>query len=84
MELDDGGPDNRVCTVCNILYDVEQHYRLVIVGHSLGAGAAAILAIILKPKYPKLQCFAYAPPGCVVKYVALCCSYQNYIFTMHV
>lgn len=37
--------------------------KLVITGHSLGAGAAALLAILLKPKYPDLMCFAYASPG---------------------
>ncbi|XP_053393103.1 diacylglycerol lipase-beta-like isoform X2 [Mercenaria mercenaria] len=36
---------------------------LVITGHSLGAGAAALLAILLKPTYPKLKCFAFSPPG---------------------
>lgn len=36
---------------------------LVITGHSLGAGAAALLAILLKPTFPKLKCFAFSPPG---------------------
>ncbi|XP_076247442.1 inactivation no afterpotential E isoform X4 [Calliopsis andreniformis] len=38
-------------------------FGLVLVGHSLGAGTAAILAILLKQDYPDLVCFAYAPPG---------------------
>lgn len=38
-------------------------YGLVIVGHSLGAGTAAILAILLHENYPSLHCYAYAPPG---------------------
>ncbi|GFS13864.1 Sn1-specific diacylglycerol lipase alpha [Elysia marginata] len=38
-------------------------YELVFVGHSLGAGTAAILAILLKPDYPNLHCYAYSPPG---------------------
>ncbi|KAL3227234.1 hypothetical protein MRX96_024201 [Rhipicephalus microplus] len=38
-------------------------YDLVLVGHSLGAGAAAILAILLKQDFPNLLCYAYAPPG---------------------
>ncbi|XP_060599676.1 diacylglycerol lipase-beta-like isoform X2 [Ruditapes philippinarum] len=37
--------------------------RLVITGHSLGAGTAALLAILLKPKYPDLICFTFSPPG---------------------
>ncbi|XP_037087617.1 diacylglycerol lipase-alpha-like, partial [Pollicipes pollicipes] len=38
-------------------------YRLVLVGHSLGAGTAAILAILLRDTHPELRCFAYSPPG---------------------
>ena len=38
-------------------------YELMIVGHSLGAGAATLLSIILKQEYPELKCFAYSPPG---------------------
>ncbi|KAL2088957.1 hypothetical protein ACEWY4_015856 [Coilia grayii] len=39
------------------------HYGLVIVGHSLGAGTAAILSFLLRPQYPSLHCYAYSPPG---------------------
>ncbi|KAI7814408.1 diacylglycerol lipase-alpha isoform X1 [Triplophysa rosa] len=39
------------------------HYGLVIVGHSLGAGTAAILSFLLRPQYPSLQCYSYSPPG---------------------
>lgn len=38
-------------------------FGLVIVGHSLGAGTAAILSILLKPAYPSLLCYSYSPPG---------------------
>ena len=38
-------------------------YGLILVGHSLGAGTAAILAILLYEDYPYLHCYAYAPPG---------------------
>lgn len=44
-------------------FERTEGYNLVIVGHSLGAGVAAILAILLKPHYPNLKCFAYSPPG---------------------
>ncbi|XP_070186231.1 diacylglycerol lipase-beta-like isoform X2 [Littorina saxatilis] len=42
---------------------LQEESRLVIVGHSLGAGAAAILSVLLKPQYNNLACFAYSPPG---------------------
>lgn len=32
-------------------------------GHSLGAGAAVVLAALLRPQYPALKCFAFSPPG---------------------
>ncbi|XP_071492907.1 diacylglycerol lipase-alpha-like [Diadema antillarum] len=38
-------------------------YELVLVGHSLGAGTAAILGIMLRPRYPTLKVYAYSPPG---------------------
>lgn len=41
-------------------------YRLRIIGHSLGAGVASILSVLLRPKYPLLRCLAFSPPGCVM------------------
>ncbi|CAG7837277.1 unnamed protein product [Allacma fusca] len=38
-------------------------YTLVIAGHSLGAGTATILSILLKSQYPNLRCYAYSAPG---------------------
>ena len=43
------------------------NYTLVITGHSLGAGVASVLALMLKPKYKDLMCYAYSPPGCVFR-----------------
>jgi len=39
--------------------------QIVVTGHSLGAGTAAILTFLLRAKYPKLRviCYAYSPPG---------------------
>ena len=48
------------------LHNIERktdQFGLVIVGHSLGAGTAAILSILLKPHYPTLLCYSYSPPG---------------------
>ncbi|CAI8058323.1 Diacylglycerol lipase-alpha [Geodia barretti] len=60
-------PDKPILT--NTLGDYEKdHYRLVIVGHSLGAGVASILAILLKDYFPDLICYAYSPPGCVFSF----------------
>ena len=46
-----------------------ESYGLTIVGHSLGAGVASILAFLLRPKYPALTCFAYSAVGSTFKYV---------------
>jgi sn1-specific diacylglycerol lipase len=45
-------------------------YSLVLTGHSLGAGCAAILSKMLRGKFPDLQCLCFAPPGCVVSLAA--------------
>lgn len=41
-------------------------YTLRITGHSLGAGIASILAIMLKRKHPTLRCHCFCPPGCTL------------------
>ena len=38
-------------------------YKFVVLGHSLGAGTAALLAVLLKKQYSELLCLAYAVPG---------------------
>ena len=39
-------------------------YTLRLVGHSLGASAAALLSFMLRSQYPQLQCISYGPVGC--------------------
>ena len=43
-------------------------FQLILVGHSLGAGTAAILALLLRNQYPKIHCYAYSPPGGLLRY----------------
>ena len=40
-------------------------YSLTLVGHSLGAGVAAILTALLLHEHPTARCVAYATPACV-------------------
>ena len=46
-------------------------YRLVVTGHSLGAGVASVLSVILKKDYPNLVCYAFSPPGCIFRCVGV-------------
>jgi hypothetical protein len=38
----------------------------VITGHSLGAGAAAILTLLMRNQYPDLVCYGFGMPGSVL------------------
>lgn len=55
--------------------------KIVVTGHSLGAGTAALLAILLRPKYPDLTCFTFSPPGGLM---SLCASRYSQEFTCSV
>lgn len=41
-------------------------WELICTGHSLGAGVAAILGLMLRRRFTKLRCLCFAPPGCVL------------------
>ncbi len=45
-------------------------YKLVLVGHSLGAGCACLLGMLLRERYPHLRCFCYSPMGALVNEAA--------------
>jgi sn1-specific diacylglycerol lipase len=40
--------------------------QLIVCGHSLGAGVAALLSLLLRPYFPNLKCYAFSPPGALV------------------
>uniref|UniRef100_A0A158R4X7 sn-1-specific diacylglycerol lipase n=1 Tax=Syphacia muris TaxID=451379 RepID=A0A158R4X7_9BILA len=53
----------------NILDELEglyPNYNIVVCGHSLGAGVATLLTLLLKKTYESIQCYAFSPPGCVI------------------
>jgi len=41
----------------------EEGWQFVVVGHSLGAGAAALVSLKLRQFFPSLKCIAFCPPG---------------------
>jgi len=45
-----------------------------VTGHSLGAGTAALLAALLQRDYSDVICFAFSPPGWLVRLVCQICS----------
>jgi len=45
--------------------EANPHFGLRIVGHSLGAGVAAMLGLMLRQQFPNLYCLCFSPPGCV-------------------
>ena len=45
-------------------------YRIVVTGHSLGAGIASILGFFLRMRYPETFVFAYGPPGGLLSHEA--------------
>ncbi|KAM3591880.1 uncharacterized protein V6R79_008957 [Siganus canaliculatus] len=49
--------------ILNQAFSIAPEYKLVITGHSLGAGTASVLAVLLRASFPTLQCYAFSPPG---------------------
>ena len=52
-------------------------YKLFVAGHSLGAGIAALLAMMLQHRVPDIQAVCFAPPACVSS--DLCERYASHI-----
>ena len=53
-----------------------QDFEIVCVGHSLGAGTATILAIMLKQEFPNTKCYAFSPPGGLIRYYTFKISFN--------
>ncbi|GBG27805.1 Sn1-specific diacylglycerol lipase alpha [Hondaea fermentalgiana] len=66
-------PENRAAVEPVVDIDLDalpdcSGYDLVVLGHSLGAGVASIVTLLLRPTFPQARCLAYAGPGCVFDY----------------
>ncbi|KAI6187913.1 Lipase-3 domain-containing protein [Aphelenchoides besseyi] len=44
------------------------NYNICVVGHSLGAGVASLLTLLLKQTYPTCRCYAFSPPTVISKH----------------
>ncbi|KAJ3192765.1 hypothetical protein HK101_006001 [Irineochytrium annulatum] len=56
-----------------LLKEVESEYcgwPLIVVGHSLGGGVAALITCMLREEFPTASCYAYEPPGCLLSSMA--------------
>ncbi|KAL4003521.1 Lipase (class 3) family protein [Acanthocheilonema viteae] len=58
-------------------------FTLVCCGHSLGAGVATLLTLLLKQSFIPIQCFAYSPPGCVISENGLK-ETQKFVFSIYI
>lgn len=45
---------------------LDRNWSIVLTGHSLGAGAAALVALYIRSFYPNSRCWAFEPPGGLV------------------
>ncbi|GAB6027250.1 hypothetical protein CHUAL_001535 [Chamberlinius hualienensis] len=46
--------------------DSHPDYNIIAIGHSLGAGVAALLGLLMRAQYPQIRCYLYSPPGGLV------------------
>ncbi|EGZ21349.1 hypothetical protein PHYSODRAFT_262836 [Phytophthora sojae] len=63
---------DRIVKSLRVLHN--EGYHIVFAGHSLGAGCAALLSVMLQKEFEDLECFAYAIPACVNLTVAESCN----------
>ncbi|EJW79300.1 lipase [Wuchereria bancrofti] len=58
-------------------------FTVVCCGHSLGAGVATLLTLLLKQSFSPIRCFAYSPPGCVISENGLK-ETQKFVFSVYI
>lgn len=58
-------------------------YGLILTGHSLGAGTAVLLGLLMRGKYPDLKVYAFATPGGLLSKEA-CEVTESFVFTIGV
>ncbi|VDO55219.1 unnamed protein product [Onchocerca flexuosa] len=58
-------------------------FTIVCCGHSLGAGVATLLTLLLKQSFSPIQCFAFSPPGCVISENGLE-ETQKFVFSVYI
>lgn len=54
--------------------------KITVLGHSLGAGAAAIAAVLLREHFPTLRCVAFATPPCLGD--SACAACEKYLVSV--
>eukprot|EP00941_MAST-03F_sp_MAST-3F-sp1_P002039 g2039.t1 len=61
---------------------VQNEYQLIVTGHSLGAGVAAFVALLLKHRYQSTRCIAFSMPAGVMteKLSKWCESFISSVF----
>ena len=59
-------------------------YKLLIIGHSLGAGVAALIAFLLREQYPQLYCYSFSPPGGLLRWADIVSKPNHKYHTCHI
>eukprot|EP00210_Caulerpa_lentillifera_P007141 g6831.t1 len=58
-------------------HEIDPDFKLIITGHSMGGGAAAMLTMMIREQFPMFddtQCYTFACPGCMTLELAQSCS----------
>ena len=61
---DDGQNKRNRGNPSSFLLNMYKDYEMIVTGHSLGAGIASILTLLLHKKMPKVRGLVYSPPPC--------------------